>query len=394
MDMIAINDNVHTTFESREMMDSQDTTTFGSRSSNTGYEHTYQGQRPSLTTPQTRPQFSQHDPHYEQYWQDHGGHIPSIIPRQDSCASSYGLENYRSWPTTGTAYASITAPYYEQIPAYSFGSLQAPTYNGRLPSMSCATPESIALFQMGPLDSSLPVHTMQERRLPVPAPYTLQYPPAQQHMPQIRPLGSFSEPRVHINGIHSRNAMPWSHDAHPATTHNYASSSGLPVSSTQGTGTISEPVLGYEFNTTAPHTESSSPATSPTSAAAPADSLSSGSSTGSMPPQPNFRYAQVATTSAAYHDSSMSTAQERHACSRLPPSLYSFSTESAERSTPSNLQDNDDTLPGSIAYSSPSHQPLDQHGPERSMFTRRPSYDEQRASTAHRMSLSHLNASY
>lgn len=385
--------------------DNQPNTPYGGPS-NPGYGSSYQSQRPSLPTLHTRSAFpTDYDSQYENSPLDGYGYASTTIPRQDSFASAYGLENYRSWGTTASMSTPVTATYYEPMPTYSFGSFQAPSFPQatqhptRLPSV---TTESFSPFHMSPLNASLPAHTMHERRLPIPAPYTLQYPSSQPPMPQIRPLGSYTEPRVHINGIHSRNAMPWSIDTgtiggRTGSISSYAPPNGLPISSAQTTTAVSEPVLGYQWSLAAPNAGSSSPEVSPTSGATAADGFSSGSSTASLPPAANSRYASISSASIGYSLPAVSADDRRSSSSRAPPSLFSFSTESSERQSGSNeLVGNDDNA---VVRSYPSYpaqvrQTQLNHAASADAFSRHPTYEEQRASTAHRMSLSNLNANY
>lgn len=194
------------------------------------------------------------------------------------------MDTYRPWSTSsGPVAVPVTAGYYEQNPSYGFGGLHVSSVSQypqatstRLPSV---TAEPLSPLNMGHLHSSLPTHTVQERRLP--APYTAQYHPSSypgEQLPEIRPLSSFSEPRPHIHGIHSRNAMPWSHDNSSSTLQAPSMNTigppvgppvGLPLSSAHNhltSGVGSDPPLGYQIS----HTPvSDSPETSPASGVAP-----------------------------------------------------------------------------------------------------------------------------
>ncbi|KAK3710735.1 hypothetical protein LTR37_010154 [Vermiconidia calcicola] len=367
------------------------------------------------------------------------------MPRQDSFSSSYGLENYRSWPTTtGPMYAAPTTAYYEPQSVYTFGSIGAPSVplgqqqTGRLPSV---TADSFSALNMGHLNSSLPAQTVQERRLPIPAPHTLQQYPQTQYsaaeVPEIRPLGSHMEPRVHINGIHSRNALPWSLDTTSSASRNgsiasYAPPNGMPNGSSQATTAVSEPAFGYQFNQLAPAATSSSPEVSPTSGPALSESFqsNSGSSTTSMLPPSNARY-----TSSSMHGLPSVTTDDRPTSSRgataaPAASLYSFSTESSDpqssmdsngtsnyptsaRQSSHTLEHNINAAADAVArsnghYNSPIRQPQPQHATSIGALCRQSSFEQQqqqqqrssfdsprrRSSTAHRMSISNFNAPY
>lgn len=371
-----------------------------SATSSVGYGVSHSSHRPSLPTLHTRATFPDLESHYQHSPLDGHVYASATFPRQDSFVSTYGLENYRSWSTTAPAEAPVTATYYEPLSSYSFGSLQAPSFPQvqhhptRFPSL---TTESISPFHMSHLNSSLPVHAAYERRLPIPA-YNMHYPQSQQMAPQVRPLGSYTEPRVHINGIHSRNAMPWSIDSvssgRAGSITSYALPSGLPPASAPDTSASSEPVLGYKFSHPVQNTESSSPEPSPTSGAAVADSFSSSSSNTSIPPRSNLRY--PAMSSAGYSLPGMLT-DERSNAPRAPPSLFSFSTESSERhlSESDENHNNDGAVArGGTSYTTPTRQPQLNHASSADAFKRSSSYEQQRASAAHRMSLSNINTSY
>lgn len=403
--------------------------------------------RPSLPTLHTRSAMpNECETQYESSpLETYGYSLPGpTMPRQDSFSSSYGLENYRSWPTTtGQMYAPATTAYYEPQQVYTFGSIGAPSVpqsqqqTGRLPSV---TADSFSALNMGHLNSSLPAQTVQERRLPIPAPHTLQQYPQTQYsaaeVPEIRPLGSYTEPRVHINGIHSRNALPWSLDTTSSASRNgsivsYAPPNGMPNGSSQATTVISEPAFGYQFNQSAPAASSSSPDVSPTSGPALSESFqsNSGSSTTSMLPPSNVRY-----TSSSMHGLPSVTTDDRPNSSRgataaTAASLYSFSTESSDpqpsmdsngtSNYPTSARQSSHTLEhdinaaadavarGNRNYNSPIRQPQPQHATsiealcgqssyEQQQQQQRPSFDSQRrrSSTAHRMSISNFNSLY
>ena len=258
-------------------------------------------QRPSLPTLHTRSSFVDGYDQYENSPVDSYTHASSSMPRQDSYSSSYpGYENYRAWSTSSAMMSTpASAGYHEHPSSYSFGNLTAPfpQHGGsRLPSV---TSDTFGSMNMSSLHSSLPVHTAQERRLP--APYTITYPNAQtqhssiQQLPDIRTIGSISsEPRVHIHGIHSRNAMPWSSEATPMSATAVSNSNLPPTVGVPGLATasqsqsrsqyphqghqdqpqnavgVSEPAFGYQFpmvQTNCPRT--GSPNVSPASASGP-----------------------------------------------------------------------------------------------------------------------------
>lgn len=373
--------------------------------SSLGFSSSHSSHRPSLPTLHTRATFPDLESHYHHSPLEAYGYTAATHPRQDSFASTYRLENYRSWSTTAPANLPVTATsYYEPMSSYSFGSLQAPSFPSaqhhptRLPSV---TAESISPFHMTHLNSSLPVHMAYERRLPIPATYTMQYPPAQQTMPQIRPLGSYTEPRIHINGIHSRSAMPWSTESisrsRAGSISSYAPPAGLPAQHSQSShAQASEPVLGYQFSLPPPTTESSSPELSPTSGVVAGDSFSSSSSTTSMPAGPNFRYPGV--PSSAFNLPNV-PAEASNLVSRAPPSLFSFSTESStRRHMPGNDEignDESTIIREDPSYTTPTHQQHLSHAASAEAFQKNSSYEQrQHASASHRMSLSNLNTNY
>ena len=342
------------------------------------------------------------------------------LPRQGSVASTYSNDQYRylqAVPEAMSAPATVSNAYMETVPTYSFGSLPSPMmphYHHQSSHYPSVTYDSLAGFNMAPLHSSLPLQTVQERRLPaLPAPAHAQYQqgPAPVAEMQTRPLGSFTEPRVHITGIHSRNAMPWSIDSdafrfRSASTASFAPSSSLAFSGAQSTAAASDPILGYQFGLSSATTESSSSATSPTSGPAPSDGYgsTSSSSTGSMLPPPN-----VAFSSSGQALPPMITS-DRPSSSRSGgphnPSLYSFSTESSDRSSfgndyavahdsvnSNNMVTRNASYPTTIMHPQPQH-PSNSNGID--TLHRQSSYDQQqqRAFTAQRMSLSNINANY
>ncbi|KAK5121181.1 hypothetical protein LTR85_005665 [Meristemomyces frigidus] len=372
--------------------------------------------RPSLPTLHTRSSFLDGYDQYENSPMDSYTYASATIPRQDSFASTYGsVENYRSWSTMGAPIsAPVSTSYYEQQPAYSFGNLQAPSFpqssNNRLPSV---TADSFSALNMGSLHSSLPVQTAQERRLP--APYTVHYPqtPYQntEQLPEIRPLGSFSEPRVHIDGIHSHTAMPWSSEGSSTGARTMSAGNSMaPITGIPGPAMpqqqhhhhnnqqhaatpVAEPVLGYQFSVNNLPT-SGSPEVSPTSGPSleSFSSTASSSSTASMPPpSANFRYAQALPAVNTDDRTITSSSSSREG---MAASLYSFSTDNGERpATSGSDQATSSTVASGHSYV-PLRQPQPQHATSVEALRRQTSFDQQRAATAHRMSVSNLNARY
>lgn len=371
-----------------------------------GFSSSHSSHRPSLPILHTRATFPDLESHYQHSPIECYGYATAIQPRQDSFASTYGLENYRSWSTTAPAQVPVTASYYEPMPSYTFGSLQAPSLPPahhqatRLPSV---TAESLSPFHMSHLNSSLPVHTAYERRLPIPATYTVQYPPTQQTVPQIRPLGSYTEPRIPINGIHSRSAMPWSSGSvsggREGSILGYTPPTGLPASSSQTSNAHAEPVLGYQFSLPPATGGSTSPEISPTSGAAVRDSFSSGSSgssTTSMPAGPDFRYTRV--SSSGFGLPNIPADDRSNFVARAPPSLFSFSTESSRHHMGGSdeIGNNGSTAAHeNPSYATTIHHPQLNHAASADAFQTSSSYDQRpRATAGHRMSLSNLNTNY
>ena len=292
--------------------------------------------RPSLPTLHTHSTYpTDYSAHYDASPIDAYTYSNSTVPRHDSFASTYGLENYRSWSTSSGPMSApaTTTTYYDPSSGYSFGSMQAPSipgqqHIGRLPSV---TADSISALNMGHLHSSLPAQTVQERRLPIPALQYPQTPFTAAEIPEIRPLGSYTEPRVHITGIHSRNAMPWSGGTSSSSSRRssiapMAPPSGMPHSRIQTTTAVSEPVLSYQWSLAGPTASSSSPEISPTSGTAPSDgfvSTSTPSTTSVLPPS-SLRY--LGSNNCTFPPA---TSYERPCSLRgtAATSLYSFSTD-------------------------------------------------------------------
>lgn len=380
---------------------------------------------PSLPMLQTRTAYPEYDPYNASPVDDYT-YASSSMPRQQSFSSTYGAESFRPWPSTSVSAPATTASmYYEPGSAFSFGTLQA---NGPFPASSISrlpsvTGEAFSPLNMGSLHSSLPTQTVQERRLP--APYTQSYTQqgyANGDVPQIRPLASFSEPqRAHLDSINNtRGSMSWANEMPPMpsvsrvgsvsslTSSQYQQHHGLPLSSSaSSTSSISadSAVLGYQFSAS-----SGSPEVSPTSGASMAESSSSNSSSSTatssmMPPSnPNIRYS----ASSTYHGlPALSSAAEspRPQSSReaAAASLYSYSTGVDHAATERQpIHGGAEDVHYAAAAATPQLQqqnyppmrhPQPQHAASVDELRRRSSYD-QRAATAHRMSVQNLNGRY
>lgn len=390
--------------------------------------------RQSIPSHNTRTSYStDYDTQYETSPTDTYTYASSTIPRQDSCVSACGLENYRSWNnTTGPMSTPATTAFYEPNPAYTFGTLQAPLVpsqhqTDRLPSV---TGDSLSPLNMGHLHASLPAQTVHERRLPIPAPHTLQHTQnmySSAEVPVIRPLTSYTEPRVHINGIHSRNAMAWSSESttSPARGNSMASfapPSGLPNISSQCT--VSQPVLGYQFSQAVPAPISSSPEVSPTSATTLSDGFTSASSS-SPHPMPNSSR-NMATSASLYSFSTEATDGQSDTTER-PSNSYFTNGDAYSNQIPQsrnsmdheiNAYSDTGTIGSAGGYQAPvSHlrssvdqdgnayatnnyqtsirQPQPQHATSIQALCRPSPYDQsQRQSTANRMSISNFNSHY
>lgn len=284
-------------------------------------------------------------------------YVSSTGPRQDSLSSYASTESFRNYGGSATYSPPVSSPLCEAN-TYSFGTLQVPMShhagNGRLPSVSA---DAMSALNMTSLHSSLPTHTPLERRLPLPqrqlsVPYTIQYaqhPYTSQSLSDARPLepatASF---RPHINGVHSRNAMPWSletsnsrHHADIAQGPGYSStasnqSAPFPITTTP----MSDPVLGYQFHPPGAYSPESSPATITSLGEAFQSSMPSST----LPPlqSPDLRYAgscaSLPTATSSFYETRPSSSLL--SSSRLPElqapapitSLYSFSSEASDRS--------------------------------------------------------------
>jgi hypothetical protein len=321
------------------------------------YLHT----RQSLPTLYTRSSWMDNNFNtYENSPIDAYTYASSSIPHQDTFVSSgRSVEKYRSWSTTTPMLAPVTASFSsEQTPSYSFGRLSvpfSPRSTTRLPSV---TAEAFSPLNMTSMQTSLPTGTAQERRLPVP--YTIQYPPSHSasQIPEVRPLGSYSEPRLPTHGIHSRTAMPWSADiaedstctAPPAST--YTAFRGLPTVQTlqphqqqqqqqrPSIAPIIQPAFGYHFShaSNIPTTTSSPDPISSTTVAAASQSytdmmLPTTATTTTTPPTDQLR----CTSTPSYQSLLSITTTDRYPSPSLPPpsregtqSLYTFSTDTGQ----------------------------------------------------------------
>ncbi|EMC98938.1 hypothetical protein BAUCODRAFT_22250 [Baudoinia panamericana UAMH 10762] len=373
---------------------------------NTGWNHSLHA-RPSLPTLHTRSSWMDNYDQYDSSHVDAYTYASSAVPRQDSYASSYGsLESYRSWSTTGSISAPVPASCFEQPQSYSFGSLHAPAHptstSGRLPSVSG---EIVSPLNMGSLHSSLPLQTVQERRLP--APYTVQYPPQNQYpsvpVPEVRPLGSFTESRMPMNEVyHGRQAMPWPADSAAAVTRTAASTSshGVPTYNVMpqlqqqhnhhhhhqhqphpgnSTPAFDSTVLGYQFSFRTNHTApSGSPEVSPSSGPTLSDTnpstASTTSSTASMPPPSHFGY-----TGPQSQQAPSVTAAERPMTADAPgPSLYSFGLESSETAA---IADSEQASGCTAIHIPFPRQSNLHHVASEEAMVRQPSFEQQSAST-------------
>lgn len=348
--------------------------------------------RPSLPMLHTRMAYPEHESYETSPVEDYT-YASNAPPRHDSIPSNYSTEGFRPYIPESMAPSSVNAHmYYEPGAAYSFGNLHAApgypsnTSMARLPSV---TGDSFSPLNMSSLHSSLPTQTVQERRLPVP--YSQQQASyASTEVPQIRPLTSLTEPqtRTQPGATYSRNSMSWSM-ANPAVSRN-ASSNGLPTTTSQGHPVMSSsnsesmhrapPILGYQFST------AGSPEMSPTEGSAMSQSFSSTSSSSTtgapMLPPPSVRYAAALPTVG---DGSRRPSSSQEGST----SLYSFS--SGRDAAGSNINQADQQQ----GYTHLRHlQP--QHATSVDGLRRRSSQDQQqqRAATAHRMSVSNLNARY
>lgn len=299
--------------------------------------------RPSLPVLQSRTTWpTDYDSQYESSPVDTYTYGSGSAPRHDTVASSYGPPDaYRS----SAPFPAPVSSRFNEPGSYSFGTLQSPvpgyTGSGRSPSVSA---DSMSILNMGSLHSSLPTHTPLERRLPpVVPPYSLTYPQRQSYahaFPEPRPIDPATESfRPYINGVHSRAALHW--PAESNTSRNNApgytstSSSQHPIPSTMPTttGSVADPILGYQFQAPGSYSPNSSPTIVPT-LGEPFPNMAAAAT----PPSSNVRYTASSTSLPAI---STSFNDARYPSSRLPEihapaplaSLYSYSTETCDRSS-------------------------------------------------------------
>ena len=329
-------------------------------------------------------------------------------PRHDSIASSYG--------TSAPLPASVSSPFYE-TPSYSFGTLQSPASNytgsGRSPSVSG---DSMSILNMGSLHSSLPTHAPLERRLPpVVPPYSITYPrqPYAHAFPEPRPIDPATATfRPYINGVHSR---AWSAESNTSRSNapgmhapGYASTPSsqhqITGSSPATTGSVADPILGYQFQVPlGGYSPDSSPTIVPT-LGEPFPSMAAAA----MPPPThpsNARYTASSTSlpaiSASFDDPrpSSSHLHEIHAPAPLA-SLYSYSTETCDRSsseaTARDHSHREGASPsGDSSESDSTHNGRQQsrHSSSHDGLSRQSDYDRRRTSGGpiHRMSMKSLN---
>ncbi|KXT16254.1 hypothetical protein AC579_6946 [Pseudocercospora musae] len=376
-------------------------------------------QRPSLPMLQTRTAFPEYDS-YNTSPVDEYAYTAAAVPRHESFSSNFSTESFRPYTSASVPTpATSTSMYYEPGAAFSFGSLQAaPGYPVTpMTRLSSVSGEVFSPLNMSSLHSTLPTQsvppqTVQERRLPIP--YPQQQPTyTAVEVPQIRPLTSFTEPhpRAHIGGIYSRHGMSWSSGSpvvsrSGSTTNLSAGQHSMPLSSSApgaSSSLMTEPVLGYQFSAS-----SGSPEVSPTTGPALSESYSStsGSSTAgsTMLPPAMLRYSVSGSVPNLPALSGNDDQQRRPSTSHeTAATLYSFSSgvDVSDRATPARQitsGTSDDAATPSHHYSrAPLRQPQPQHAASLDELRRRSSYDHQqaqRAATAHRMSVSNLNAHY
>lgn len=381
--------------------------------------------RPSLPVLQSRTTWpTDYDSQYESSPVDTYTYGSSSAPRHDSIASSYGSPDaYRSYGSS--APLPVSSPFYEQG-SYSFGTLQSPvsgyTGSGRSPSVNA---DSMSVLNMGSLHSSLPSHAPLERRLPPVVPYSVTYPqrPSYSHtFPEPRPIDPATvkfRPHInHINGVHSRDALPWSAETNMSCSNppgmngpGYVSTSSsqhqIPGTTPATTGSVVAPILGYQFQ--APpgsYSPDSSPIIAPT-LGEPFPSMAASA----MPPPTHHSNVRYSTSSASLPGISASFDDSRASSSRLPEihapaplaSLYSYSTEICDRSSSESTAREHShrecaSPSGDSSESDSIHngRPQSRHSSSHDGLRRQSEYDHQRTSggPGHRMSMKSLNERY
>ncbi|KAM3425580.1 putative transcriptional regulatory protein C2H10.01 [Cercospora zeina] len=370
-------------------------------------------QRPSLPVLHTRTAYPDYDSYNTSPVDDYT-YASSTVPRHESFAGAYSTESFRPYTSGSMSAPSGSANlYYEPAAAYSFGNLHtAPGYQASAPTarLPSVTADAFSSLNMSSLHSSLPTQTVQERRLPVPyAPQQATYPSTE--VPHIRPLTSLTEPqrRAHIGGIYSRNSMSWSMASPGASRASSISGiaasapHGLPAmsSSTADSAQTPAPILGYQFSASSTSPEPSPINGLPISESFSSSASNSGSATVSMLPPANIRYGARSSTNSLSALGDVGDSRRLSTSQEAPTSLYSFSggIEASGRSTPTRHTNHIANEPSSSnayqqGYAQLRH-PQPQHAASVDELRRRSSNDQQHhATTAHRMSVSNLNARY
>ncbi|KAF2483233.1 hypothetical protein BDY17DRAFT_143723 [Neohortaea acidophila] len=406
----------------------------------------YAPHRPSLPTLHLRSSFpNEQDAMYDTSTMDNYSYATSMAPRHDSLASVHQMANYRDWSTTGPLYAPISAPYHDCGPTYSFGSLQTPMYphfqqhHQRLPSVSG---ENLSPLNMSQLNSSLPAQTVHDRRLPpVPSgppgpPMAFMAQPSPMPVPQLRPM--YDPLRMPMNGgFYSRhNSYPWSSESgqwisRPGSISNYMAPNGLSYSSAQNNGLASESnLMGFHYQLNRQDASISSTSTD-TDVSGPTvtDDVSRHSDEDMSMPPPSFSSSEHGSSgnsnSTSANTSFYSTCSTAPSNYNGPPPIadtaheadshYHYSPETRQTPTSASDKSNNDRPPGRNKRSKngsssssnsnsrneydppPLHQPRPRHHSSTSnieALQQQASYEDQRASTVHRMSLSNLNAEH
>ncbi|KAK5005466.1 hypothetical protein LTR28_007688 [Elasticomyces elasticus] len=297
-------------------------------------------------------------------------------PVSGSFSDQGGSYSYSNYP-----------PSYQTLPPYQEGPPYQHSVNHRLANSST---ESFSPLNLTALHSSLP--SPMSRRLP--NPLNTQLLMTSSSAPDVieaRSLPS-AAPTLHLSGIHTRSAMPWSAESLSSQSRNSSINSlastaalamPLPASqSSASSSSIPENGLGYVFQT------SNSPDISPTSGPALSNSFSATnvpSSVASMNP-PSQRY-----NAAGPSFLSSGTAKEapisRHSSSS---NLYSFSADTMDRHQSFGGEPaGSDGVLGSAHRYVPLHQPQPQHAGGAEAL-RRDSLE--RRSVSHRASDGSLNA--
>ena len=286
----------------------------------------------------------------------------STMPRQDSFASIYGTEGLRSWSLTCSSAIPPTTSYCDPQTGLAFASMQYPTPQfNRLPSVSS---ESLSALNMGHLNSSLPSQAAQYRRLPIPYVSQISERPITAPEPvTARPLGSFSTPRIPVNGIHARNNVPWALDtgfSRSGSVSSYLPANTISASSSYSMPPASESALEYQLSSNTQSTGyGSSPELSPRAIAPTlstsfdSSSSSSGSSGTVRPPM------QLCSVTSSQQQVSPVTTADRPSSSRQQlaqnlPSFYSYAMIGSDiRSTTSDQESAVAPSSGAVAYSLP-----------------------------------------